>query len=222
LNRTAWDYAVADFGIDIWMTTLAIHERLQICQSFVGRPKIHRTRTPGSQLGLVFRQVVGTIFSLMNHLEACWTRIKFSRPTAIYGLGHGETEPPPRVDIDGEALYGKFREGFSRFGEVWQASLSSDVFHKLNEIAGMEPRVFDFPTDLWVRVLFETAAASRHAGPDRDALLDSLVPLHFGRTLSFAKRTRHMTMKQAEEAIEEDCMAFELAKPYLLTRWKGH
>jgi hypothetical protein len=104
---------------------------------------------------------------------------------------------------------------------VWQSCLSGDVFRKLVEIGGMEPRVFDFPTDLWARVLFDTAAACRDAGPNRDVLLDSLIPLHFGRILSFTKRTRHMSVKQAEEAIEEDCMTFELAKPYLLKRWMG-
>jgi hypothetical protein len=29
-----------------------------------------------------------------------------------------------------------------------------------------------------------------------------------------------MSIKQAEEAIEEDCLTFEMAKPYLLQRWQ--
>jgi len=50
--------------------------------------------------------------------------------------------------------------------------------------------------------------------------MDSLIPLYFGRTLSFVKRTRKMSIKQAEEAIENDCETFEMTKPYLLQRWK--
>jgi hypothetical protein len=50
-------------------------------------------------------------------------------------------------------------------------------------------------------------------------MLESLIPLYFGRTLSFVKRTKRMSIKQAEEAIEEDCAVFEMAKPYLLKRW---
>jgi len=220
LEKRGWDQAVAGFGIDIWMTTLAIHERVQICQSFLGRPKIHRTKDPGTQLGAMFREVVGTLFSMMTYFADFWTRIKFSRPTAIYGFGLGETEMPPKVDVDRENLLRNFRAGFSEFSGTWETVLSSEVFHKLNEIGGMELRVFNFPTDLWARVLFEMAAACRDAGRDRDALLDSLVPLYFGRTLSFVKRTRHMSLKQAEETIEDDCMTFELAKPYLLKRWE--
>jgi hypothetical protein len=30
-----------------------------------------------------------------------------------------------------------------------------------------------------------------------------------------------MTVQQAEEAIENDCMIFEMTKPYLIQRWKG-
>jgi hypothetical protein len=46
-----------------------------------------------------------------------------------------------------------------------------------------------------------------------------LIPLYFGRTLSFVLRTEKMSIKQAEEAIEEDCATFERTKPYLLKRW---
>ncbi|RLC30545.1 MAG: hypothetical protein DRH37_05140 [Deltaproteobacteria bacterium] len=63
------------------------------------------------------------------------------------------------------------------------------------------------------------AIAYRDAVTDRDRMMDSLIPLYFGRTLSFVKRTKRMSIKQAEEAIEEDCMKFEMAKPYLLWRW---
>jgi hypothetical protein len=50
-------------------------------------------------------------------------------------------------------------------------------------------------------------------------MMDSLIPLYFGRTFSFVKRTKRMSIRQAEEAIEEDCLTFEMTKPYLLQRW---
>jgi glucosylglycerate synthase len=34
------------------------------------------------------------------------------------------------------------------------------------------------------------------------------------------RRTRKMSIKQAEEAIETDCETFEMTKPYLLQRWE--
>jgi len=215
-----WTDAVANFGIDVWMTTLAISQKAQVTQAFLGRPKIHRTKDPGSHLGPMFREVVGTIFAMMMHFDSFWTKIKYSRPTAIYGFGLGETEMPPEVTVDTENLMNKFQEGFKENSEIWEKALVEDVYKKLLEIRDMKEKEFAFPTDLWARVLFDMAVAYKDADIDRDILMDSLIPLYFGRTLSFVKKTKRMSIKQAEEAIEEDCITFEMAKPYLLRRWK--
>jgi glycosyltransferase involved in cell wall biosynthesis len=220
LESKVWDEAVANFGIDIWMTTLAINRQVQICQSFMGRPKIHRTKDPGAHLGPMFRQVVGTIFAMMGHFSGFWTKTKYSRPTAIYGFGLGETEMPPKVEVDTDNLLTQFHQGFTEHKEIWEKVLAGDVYHKLVEIKGMTKREFTVPTELWARVLFDMAVGYRDGIMDQDLLMDSLIPLYFGRTLSFVKRTRRMSIKQAEEAIEDDCMTFEMAKPYLLRRWK--
>ncbi|MBW1797163.1 MAG: glycosyl transferase [Deltaproteobacteria bacterium] len=220
LESDTWDEAVANFGIDIWMTTIAINQKVQICQSFMGRPKIHRTKDPGSDLGPMFRQVVGTIFSVMRSFDSFWTKVKYSRPTAIFGFGLGEIEMPPKVDVNTENLLNQFHNGFDEYNDVWKQVLTQDVHKKLLEIMEMKETEFNFPTDLWARLLFDMAVSYRDEPVDRDLMMDSLIPLYFGRTLSFVKRTKSMSIKQAEEAIEEDCTTFEMTKPYLLMRWK--
>jgi len=221
LASDTWNEAVANFGIDIWMTTLAIANKARICQSFMGRPKIHRTKDPGAHLGPMFRQVVGTVFTLMTHFSDLWKKIKYSRPTAIYGFGLGETEMPPKVEVDTQNLLNKFHGGFEEYQDLWQAILSPDVFNKLMEIRSLKEREFNFPTDLWARLLFDVAISYRDQVADRDLMMDSLIPLYFGKTLSFVRKTRRMSIKQAEEAIEEDCMTFEMTKPYLLRTWNN-
>jgi glycosyltransferase involved in cell wall biosynthesis len=220
LESETWDESVANFGIDIWMTTIAINQKVQICQSFMGRPKIHRTKDPGSDLGPMFRQVVGTIFSVMRPFDSFWTKVKYSRPTAIFGFGLGEIEMPPKVDVNTQNLLEQFHKGYKEYDEIWKQVLTHDVHKKLLEIMDMKEAEFNFPTDLWARVLFDMAVSYRDAPVERDLMMDSLIPLYFGRTLSFVKRTKSMSIKQAEEAIEEDCMTFEMTKPYLLMRWK--
>ena len=220
LDSKTWDDAVANFGIDIWMTTLAISHKVQICQAFMGRPKIHRTKDPGGDLGPMFRQVVGTIFGMMKEFESFWTRVKYSRPTAIYGFGLGEVEMPPKVDVDTDNLLNQFHEGFDRYTDIWEEIFTADVYRKLHEIKGLKKREFTFPTDLWARLLFDTAVSYGAVSIEPDEIMDSLIPLYFGRTLSFVKRTKKMSIKQAEEAIEDDCETFEMTKPYLLQRWK--
>lgn len=221
LENEAWDEATANFGIDVWMTTIALNEGVPICQSFMGRPKVHRPKDPAASLGPMFREVIGTIFSLMTHFEDTWTRVKYSKPTAIYGFGLGEVEMPPKVDVDAKKLFEKFLAGFADFQDIWQEVLFEDVFRKLLEIKGMNQRVFAFPTDLWARILYDMGVAYRDQVREPDLLMESLIPLYYGRTFSFVKKTRRMSTQQAEEAIEEDCNTFEMTKPYLIKRWKG-
>jgi len=219
LEHETWNDEVAHFGIDIWMSTLAMYHRQPITQAFLGRPKIHRAKDPASDLGPMFRQVVGTMFHLMGAFAPFWEKVRWSRPTAIFGFGLGETEMPPPVNVDTEALYGKLHEGASRYGDVWNEALAQVTRGKLQEVLALEPAHFEFPTPLWAQVLFDVAVAYRDRILPKDRLLDSLAPLYFGRTLSFVRATEGMALAQAEEYVEEQCQAFEEGKGYLLERW---
>jgi glycosyltransferase involved in cell wall biosynthesis len=219
LGDEIWDEAVAHFGIDIWMTTLALNQKVQVCQAFMGRPKVHKPKDPAASLGPMFRQVVGTIFSLARKFESFWMKVKYSKPTSIFGFGLGDVEMPPKVEVDSHKLIQNFHDGFGPYKEIWEMALSKDVYQKLREIKGMKERVFNFPTDLWARILYDMAAAYRDGLSDPDQFMDSLIPLYFGRTFSFVKKTKRLSTRQAEEAIEEDCMTFEMTKPYFINRW---
>ncbi len=221
LRSEIWDEATAHFGIDIWMSTLALNQGVQFCQSFMGKPKVHRPKDPGAALGPMFKQVVGTLFALMPHFEDRWLRVKYSKPSAIYGFGLGEVEMPPKVEVDSDRLIQKFHDGFEPFQAVWEKTLSTDVYKKLLEIKGLRKALFSFPTDLWARLLYDTAISYRDAPQERDLLMEALIPLYYGRTYSFVKKTKRMSTRQAEETIEEDCMTFEATKPYLVRKWTG-
>ncbi len=219
LGHETWNEDVAQFGIDIWMTTLAMYHRKPITQAFLGRPKIHRPKDPAASLGPMFRQVVGTMFHLMEPFAPFWKEVRRSRPTAIFGFGLGETEMPPPVNVDVEALYRKFREGADRYEGAWEQALAPETFAKLREVRDMDQSHFEFPIPLWAHVLFDMAVAHRDRRLPREELLDSLAPLYYGRTLSFVRSTEGMALQQAEEYVEEQCLAFEEAKPYLVQRW---
>ena len=219
LQSGTWDEAVAHFGIDLWMTTLALNSGAQVCQSFMGRPKIHKAKDPAASLGAMFREVVGTLFSLTGHFEWNWLGIKYSKPTAIYGFGLGETDVPPSIDVDSDRLIHEFQAGFSTYRETWELVLAKDICKKLTEIKEMKTSLFDFPTDLWARILYDTAVSFRDQACDRLAMIDALVPLYFGRTFAFVKKMNPMSTRQAEETIEEDCTIFEMTKPYFVKRW---
>jgi len=219
-TSTMWTEAISQFGIDVWMTTLAMNNGIPICQAFMGRPKIHKPKDPGADLGPMFRQVVGTIFEMMIAYAPFWRRVKWSKPTAIYGFGLGEVEMPPPVNVDQGKLYQKMIEGFDDKLDLWRQVFTEEVFHKLGEIMTFSQDRFDFPTHLWAKVLYDMAVAyKKQVTGDNDTLVESLIPLYYGKTLAFVKKTEQMSIQQAEEFIENECMVFEETKPYLIERW---
>ena len=214
-----WDILVGQFGIDVWMTTLALAEGIPVCQSFMGRPKIHRPKDPTQSLGPMFYQVVGTIFNLMQSFFDLWKTVKWSKPTAIFGFGLGETELPPPVRIDQEALYQNFLLGFKQYHNIWKKILFAPNLNKLNEVKTMQFEHFDFPVELWAKILYDFSVAYKNQVDDKKFILDALIPLYYGKTLSFVKKTERMSIQEAEELIEYECEVFEKIKPYLIEQW---
>jgi glucosylglycerate synthase len=218
LKEDSWSESIEAFGIDIWMTTTAMCHGMAICQSYMGRPKVHRPKDPGESLGPMFMQVVGTMFDMMIKNGAFWKEVRWSKPTAIFGFGLGEMEMPPPVDINVERLYDKFQDGFKSQETFWEGVLSKNIMKKLGEVRALPLTGFEFPANLWAETLMDFALAYRDSS-DRPKLMESLIPLYFGRTCSFVIESEPMTIQQAEELIEEQCSVFEHSKPYLLKRW---
>lgn len=219
LEHPYWNPMVASFGVDIWMTTVAICQGVPMCQSFMGRPKIHKTMDPASDVGTVFKQIVGTIFGAMIHFRDYWKKVRWSRPTAIFGFGLGEVELPPPVNVNPQALYQKFQQGIQGNLQLWKEVFPAEVFSKLSEVMEMDPSRLDFPSDLWAKILFSAAVAFARDTQEGDRVLECLIPLYYGRVYSYVLRTQEMSMQQAEDYIEEQCMLFEEARPFLDERW---
>jgi len=217
LEKDVWKTDVARFGIDIWMTTTAIVEGFKICQSFMGA-KIHNAKDPGEDLGPMFRQVVGTIFQLMEDYETRWKQVVGSRPTAIFGF-QSEVSPRP-IKINLPRMVRNFMEGYDSQKSFYETILPEDCFSKLEEVRRMCPERLDFPKVLWVKIVYSYAAGYR-AVVDKARYLDSLIPLYVGFVASFVRETEGVDNYKAEEVIEDLCEIFEDTKAYLLARWGG-
>jgi len=219
MQSELWNEEVSLFGIDIWMTTIAMNEGIPICQAFMGRPKVHKPKDPASDLGPMFKQVIGTIFNCMNTYTDSWMHTHWSKPTAIFGFGLGEDEKPPAVHVTKEKLYNNFIKGIQSFSNDYAAILLSENSQKLHEIASLELVHFELPPEIWAKILFDFAVAYCKPDSDQDRLIEILIPLYFGMTLSFVNKTEEMSIQQAEEFLEEMCEIFEQTKPYLIDKW---
>ncbi|MFY9398372.1 MAG: glycosyl transferase, partial [Desulfomonilia bacterium] len=199
--------------------TIAINEGVPICQAFMGRPKVHKPKDPAADLGPMFRQVIGTIFNLMGAYRDKWQYTKWSKPTAIYGFGLGEVEMPPPVAVDKDKLCHRFHEGFHTNWDIYRSIFSSENLQKVREVASLSMEHFEMPVTVWAKILFDFALAYHNKLLESTRVIEVLIPLYYGMTLSFVNKTQGMSIQQAEEFLEDMCLIFEQTKPYLRDRW---
>ncbi|MDY6789029.1 MAG: glycosyl transferase family 2 [Candidatus Nanohaloarchaea archaeon] len=220
-EQDVWDTDVARFGIDIWMTTTAICGDFDVGQTNLG-VKLHDSKDPGESLGPMFRQVVGTLFRLMDKHSEDWRDIMEIEDAPIYG-DNMENEVD-HVEVDLYGLKEKALEGWDHHEQRrshYKRYLSSGVYHRLKNCldkAGVE-ELEPIPADLWVKVLFDYAVAYNFSGDDRKEVLDSLVPLYFARSASLFEEMEDMGHEEAERHIRKLPELYQAEKGHLIERW---
>jgi SAM-dependent methyltransferase len=221
LAEKMWSDKVANFGIDIWMTTIAIARQFNVCQAFLGTPKIHRPKDPAEDLSMMFKQVVSTLFDLIGEFEYLWKYISESRPSSIYGFGLGVDEKPPAVNVNTEKLFQSFKNGFNKYEKIYKSVLPLAEYEHIRKYKNVENKdSFYYPSSLWARILFNFAVAYHHANEkDRDQYLEALIPFYHSRVLSFVNKTRNFDTRESEEYLENIVRVFEKEKYYLIERW---
>jgi len=218
LTQNVWGTEVARFGIDIWMTTHAIAQGLRVCQANLG-VKVHDPKDPGLSLGPMFRQVVMTLFTLMEQHHLVWKDIHGSEPVETFGLPE-MLEPDP-IKINQELLMQNFKLGFQHFGALWKEILSPSCYAAVQKLAGAERKTFYLDVTCWAHILYEIAATFHHWPKDRAKLVDLMSPLYEARVASFINETAEMTTPESERIVEAQAEIFEKEKPYLLQHWEA-
>lgn len=217
LEQDVWETDVARFGIDIWMTTNAITHGFRISQAGLGL-KIHDAKDPAVHLAPMFRQVIYTLFTLMEQNEAYWKNVKGSVTVPTFGLQEAQEPEPISVDLD--SLIYRFKLGFQHFGVLWKTVFSPECYKEVEAAAGREGREFVISVETWVKILYELAGTFHNWPKNRGRLMDLMTPLYQGRVASFINRTWDMTSNEAEQVVEEQAQAFEDHKDYLIKVWE--
>jgi len=218
LSQDVWQTDVARFGIDIWMTTTAINAGFPVCQAHLGA-KVHDARDPAASLGPMFRQVVGTLFGMMNRYEERWKAVGGSQPTAMYGQPI-EVEPEP-VPVTLSAMIDELRAGMKEHEALWQGVLTAENLAAVKEIAALSDQDYRFPADRWARVVFDFAVAYNKSGLEPAEVIGAMTPLYYGRTAGLVKQSQEMSTTQFEQrVIQTQAHTFEKLKPYLIERWE--
>jgi hypothetical protein len=216
LTKEFWNDEWGRIGAEMFLTITAVTGTYRVCQSFLGTkaPATHRS---ASDVVAAMRRTVGALFSSLDNNFPIWSTITGSQPVPTFGT-------PPEVVLDPVRLSRKrlrdmFAVGVTQLEPVFSSILSPSTLSELQRIATLEVGDFNYPVDLWAKTVFEFAAAYHKSVINRDHIIQAMVPLYRGRSLTFFLENREGTGKDIENSVESMCTKFERLKPYLLERW---
>ncbi len=243
LTLDDWDADISKFGIDIWMTTSALTGGFAVCQARLGS-KVHDPKDPGSDLGPMFRQVVGTILRLAVRNADRWLPIHGSHDVPAYGFER-YADPPP-LEVNTIRLLTEFQNGSLALASTWAEMLTPATLATVMELAAEAGTLteaadragaadtgaalstermadalaaFHFPDAAWAKVVYDLIVTAARAPDAVERYVAALVPIYFGRVGSFVIENRKVTTDEAEERVERQAREYELLKPYLIERW---
>ena len=220
MEKDIWDTDVAYYGIDIWMTSVVLANGFKVCQSFLGA-KIHNPKNVAT-LPPMFKQVIGTIFSLIEENHEKWKKIKGSEDLPTFGFQARVI--PEELAQDFNELFHRFHKGVEKRNLIWQEILKKENYKALEKVALLPKKGFSFPVKLWVKIIFDYIIfyhRFKHVFMEMSlpSVLESMIPLYFGFTASHVLKTKDMNNQEAEGEIEKICLEFERLKPYLVNNW---
>jgi hypothetical protein len=165
----------------------------------------------------MFRQVVSTLFALMENTEQYWKPVVGTEEVPVFG--EGSQDQPEPIEVNRQKLVSSFKMGLTHFGPLWQEIFCADCFDAIQAAAAIDENRFRLPSDTWVRILYEIASTYHHWPGNQRRLVDLMTPLYYGRVASFINETWNMSSLEAERVVEEQAGLFVDAKDYLLNVW---
>ena len=217
LTKNVWEGEAARYGIDSWLTTVAVAEGCEVSQGFLGT-KVHDTRLTGIELSILLAQAVGALFHLMEEYQEVWEGRAGSSPVPQFGPPY---EPGPEGGVvNVERMVRGFQQGLRDLLPIWEIILSPETLAGILALGLLEAEEFRFPEALWAQTIFDFALAYHEKALHREHLLKSLTPLYLGQTASLVLGSREGSPEDVERAIETLCKKFESMKPFLTQRWR--
>jgi len=204
-----------DFGVDIFIVTVATAEQMMIREGLFAL-KIHRSTgrylEPEKFLIPMFRKVTGSMFELAKYYEEFWKERDPKQHKSRYREHFGQKPIPVNVDID--KLKKTFKNEFAVSKMTFTRFLPDEIVAALDNIAR---HIELFDAELWTKIVYHFAASYKKmkTDSDKDLLIESLKTLWIGRFVSYAIETKDMDVNKAEHIIQKSAEIFEKQFNYL-------
>jgi len=217
LQKDFWEGDAARFGIDSWMTTVAVAEGFQVWQALLGT-KIQDVRGTTVDVSMMLAQAVGASYHYMERYQDVWEKHAGSSP--VPEVGRPIEAGIESAAIKVERMVKGFRQGLRDLLPIWEIILAPETLSGVLTLGLRDEEDFRFPLPLWVQTVYDFAVAYHEKVIHREHLLKSLTPLYLGRTASLVLETIDGGSDEVQHTIEQGCRTFEAMKPYLVERWR--
>ena len=202
-------------GPEISTTIFALAGKYRVVQAFLGaRPASPRL---AHDMVAAMRRTVGALFSSLDANFPFWSAISGSQPVPTLGTPTDLVQETARINR--KRLLEMFSSGVAQLEPVLSSILSASLLAEIKRIAALGIDEFEFSSELWTRTVFEFAASYHKSTINRDHIIQALVPLYRGRSLTFLTENRDGSGEDVEQGEESLCADFERLKPYLLEIW---
>lgn len=204
-----------DFGIDIFIVTVAAAEKLKIREGLYSL-KIHESTTrylePEKLLVPMFKKVTGSMFELAKYYEEFWRNRKINNDKILYR--NSFTKKPIPVKINIEKLKKIYKQEYYFIKSKIQKILPKNILEELNRINDDHNSL---DSELWAEIVYNYAAAYKSAKniKQKNLLINTLKTLWIGRFISFVLETKDMDLDEAEKVLQRQAEIFEQKLDYL-------
>jgi len=216
LAQNAWHDETARDGSEMLFTLAAVAGEFRICQTFLGNKEHSQWRS--ADLVPALRQTVGALFASLEPNFGLWSGKTGSQSITTTGSERQQFLEPLRVNR--KRLRDMFSTGVAELHSVFQSILTPSTLTELQQIARPEDGG-SYSAELWVKTIYEFAAAYHKSVISRDHIIQALAPLFRGRAFTFITENSNRSAEEVEGNTEALCLEFERMKPYLLEMWNG-
>ena len=112
--------------------------------------------------------------------------------------------------------------GWTEHRGLWQRVLTPANLAQIEALAKQPTYNFNFPSELWARVVYDFAVVYNKGERDPDRIVDALLPLYQGRLASLWQDVAGLMPVGHEGTVSAQAVEFEAERHYLLGRWQAY
>lgn len=166
-----------------------------------------------ADLNALLGQILGSLFADIELRASFWQRLRATIPARTISEA---SQPGEQIDVT--PMLDAFHLAYTNLHEIWALVLPPHTLLGLKRLSVMPKEAFRLADNLWARILYDFVLAYRLRTINRGHLLGALTPLYLAWVAS------HLLLVQSgvppEQHVEEVAQAFEVDKPYLVSRWR--